>query len=203
MPVKFPSAYRMSMIKIKSRCEFFVSQRLFSLQETRRFPLADTVNIMDKITSRLPDRAGPSLSPSFMPAVFASFGQFIPLILIEFSFSLGNGEGAAAILTGSILKYLFTESVAVITVGEWFCFFYVLQIIGIQHILSAAFAVMDSPFFQALRAQVCLHSIRRPGFATKAAGFCFPVIFLFSEKTADSLPESGKKRFFPFRFGFK
>ena len=162
MPVKFPSAYRMSMIKIKSRCEFFVSQRLFSLQETWRFLLADTVNIMGKITSRFPDRAGPSLSPSFMPAVFASFGQFIPLILVEFSFSLGNGEGAAAILTGSILKYLFTESVAVITVIEWFCLFYVLQIIGIQHILSAAFAVMDSPFFQALRAQMCLHAVCRP-----------------------------------------
>lgn len=55
MPVKFPSAYKMSMIKIKSRCEFFVSQRLFSLQKTRRFLLADTVNIMGKITSRLPE----------------------------------------------------------------------------------------------------------------------------------------------------
>ena len=79
-----------------------------------------------------------------MTAVFASFGQFITLILVEFSFSLGNGEGAAAILTGSILKYLFTESVAVITVIEWFCLFYVLQIIGIQHILSAAFAGIDA-----------------------------------------------------------
>lgn len=138
-----------------------------------------------------------------MTAVFASFGQFIPLILVEFSFSLGNGEGAAAILTGSILKYLFTESVAVITVIEWFCLFYVFQIIGVQHIFSAAFAVMDGSFFQTLRAQVCLHSIRRPGFVTKAAGLCFPVIFLFSEKTADSLPESGKKRFFSFRLSFK
>ena len=126
-----------------------------------------------------------------MPAVFASFGQFITLILVEFSFSLGNREGAAAILTGSILKYLFTESVAVITVGEGFCLFYIFQIIGVQHVLSAAFAVMDGPFLEALRAQVCLHAIRRPGFATKAAGLCFPVIFLFPEEAANTLPESG------------
>lgn len=97
-----------------------------------------------------------------MPAIPASLRQVIPFFLIKLSLSLGNGEGAAAILTGSILKYLFTESVAVITVIEWFCLFYVLQIIGIQHILSAAFAVMDSPFFQALRAQVGLHAVCRP-----------------------------------------
>ena len=126
-----------------------------------------------------------------MPAVFATFGQVIAFGLVEFGFALGDGEGATAILTGSILKYLFTESVAVITVIEWFCLFYVLQIIGIQHILSAAFAMMDGSFFQALRAQVCLHSIRRPGFATKAASLCFPVIFLFPEEAANTLPESG------------
>ena len=126
-----------------------------------------------------------------MPAVFATFGQVIAFGLVEFGFALGDGEGAAAVLTGPVLEYLFPEAVAVITVGEGFCLFYIFQIIGVQHVLSAAFAVMDGPFLEALRTQVCLHAIRRPGFVTKAASLCFPVIFLFPEEAANTLPESG------------
>ena len=106
-----------------------------------------------------------------MPAIPASLRQVIPFFLIKLSLSLRNRECASTVLAGSVLKHFFTEAVAVVTVDEWFCFFYVFQIVGVQHIFSAPFAVMDSPFFQTLRAYMGLHAVCRPGFSAEAACF--------------------------------